>query len=897
MSECYGCRGSSKKRDMNRREFLAAASAAAAVIALAGETPLHAESRMTRVRHMKRKGALADGAARRARERAEAMVAQMTLEEKISQTGSTAAAIPRLQIRAYQYWHEALHGLLRGAPVTAFPLPVALACTWNPEFVQQVYNAVSDEARGWNQKDGSGLMFFSPTMLNMARDPRWGRCDEGLGEDPCLVSTMGVAQVSGMQGNHPGYLKTGVCAKHYICNNTEDDRFSVSAPVDARSFWEYYSRPFHSCVTQGDVYTVMSAYSAINDVPCTANHFLLTELLRERWGFDGYVVSDCDAVACISQNHHYVPTLHEAAALGITAGCDLNCGGTYQQHLAKAVELELVSEEEIGRAVARVLTARVLLGEFDHPDSVPYSSIPFSVCNSDAHQKLALEAARQTITLLKNEKNMLPLETAGLKTVAVIGPTADFHLGGYSGSPSVRISPIQGIAQMLGLTVHRDHLWGDNIVNSSNVQTESSTEGGADIGFIENGSWVEFPAQNFTGKTSVMFRVSSAGAGGNVELHLDSLGHSPAAVVSVQNTGGWQNWTNLSANLQGIEGEHKIFVRFTGGEGYLLNLLWLQLLPHTKSAVLPDKPALLYEPGCSIQGAKDDALFQQAVDAAAKAEVALLFCGVNQSVDSEGHDRQDITLPGAQEELIQAVLQANPRTVLVLHTNNSLAIEQAHNTVPAIICSFFAGQAQGQAIAEVLFGRYNPGGKLPQTWYRSIDQLPHFHDYDVSKGRTYMYLAEKPLYPFGHGLSYTTFTISEMKTSSDTLSAHAPLQIEARVTNTGKMAGDEVVQLYVKPPASSVKRPIRELAGFQRVTLKPGESKTVRFTLPMSTRALWYWNEPLRRFSLQTGTLTLEAGSSSAEIQQQVTVNLADAPEEMGAADMLSSVAVASTVS
>jgi len=894
-----------KKRnaELNRREFLSTITAVAGAMALgAAPTVSAAASDKKALKGMepRKRVGISDKAYDEAWNRAKAMVDRMTLDEKISQTGSGAPPIERLNIPGYNYYTgEALHGLTRGAPVTSFPLPLALGATWNPELLLRIYTAVSDEARAWDNKQHIGLSYYSPPTLNIHRDPRWGRCEEVPGEDPCLVATVGVQMTLGMQGDNPNYLKTTACSKHFICNNTDDDRTSVSAEVDPRSFWEYYTRAYRATVLDGDVFTIMGAYSALNGIPCCASRFLLTDLIRKRWGFRGYVTSDCDAIYNIYDPHHYAASEPIAAAMAILAGCDLNCGGTLQQNLRKAVDLELLSEEDITLAVTRLFTVRHLLGLFDPPEKVPYTKIPFKVADSPEHRQLALEAARQSLALLKNENDFLPLNKVEIKKVAVIGPTAGLcHLGGYSGSPLVRISPYEGIAKYLGYEIHHNYVSSAQMVASSpGPQLEGSSEGDLDLGYIYNNSWAEFPKIDFSGKTEFLARVSSAANGGVVEVHLDKLDGPLACKFTVPHTGGWQNWINVSAPLNGIEGEHKVFLRFLGGEGYLLNIERFQLNPVSPPPPpKPGQPEVVFKPGCSVTGPKDDAMFNDAVDAARNADVAIMVCGVTQEVDGEGHDRQTIDLTGVQSDLIKAVYAVNPKTVLVLATNNTVAVNWEQENLPAILCAVFAGQAQGTAIAEALFGEYNPGGKLPCTWYRSLDQLPPFHDYDIRKGRTYMYFTGDPLYPFGHGLSYTTFEFSELKISADTLGPEQKLTVSATIKNTGGRAGSEVAQLYVTAPKGKVQKPIKQLVGFQRVDLKPGQSKRVVFTLPYSEQAFWYWDENRRKFVLDPGTAKILLGNSSANIALTGEVTLQPAPEEMGEPQTLSGIAIPSKV-
>ena len=840
---------------------------------------------------------ISDQAYQHAWKRAAALVAKMTLAEKSRQVNNPGSrgpanghngvpAIPRLGLRAYNYASaEALHGLVDQPLATSFPLPLAMACSWNPELAQRVYSAVSDEAWAYHKKGKWGLSYYSPQTLNLHRDPRWGRCEEAPGEDPCLASAWAVQVVRGMQGDDPNYLKTTACAKHFICNNTEHpSNIIASASVNPRSFWEYYTRAYRACVLEGDVFTVLAAYNAINGIPCCADRFLLTDLLRQRWGFRGYVTSDNPAVYQIYDPLHYVPTEHQAAALGIQAGCDLiRCipQDNMTDSLIKAVSLELVSERDISLSVTRLLTVRILLGELDAPESVPYSHISFDVVDSPAHRALALEAARQSVVLLKNHQQFLPLDKTKLQTVAVIGPMAGFHLGGYAGNASVRISPREGIARALGVDFHPPQglVWPAELQRvSSGVKTQVSSEGGMDIYGIGNHSWVEYKAQDFTGKDHIAIRASSLRAGARIQVHIDAFNGPNIATLKVPNTGGWQSWDTVSAPISGITGKHKVFFKFTGnGRKGLCNLEWFQLQAVKAEPILqprPGRPTVIFKRGCSVTGPKDDTMFDEAVAAAKNADVVIVVCGVDQSVDREGLDRTDITLPGVQHDLIKACYAANAKTVLVLNTNNTVAVNWEQHNLPAIVAAIFGGQAQGTAIADVLFGNYNPGGKTCCTWYKSVDQLPPFHDYDIMKGRTYMYFEGQPLYPFGHGLSYTMFRFSDLVIDSAELSAGKSVKVACQVTNTGSRDGVEVAQLYVQAPESKVKRPIKQLVGFQRVELKAGQTRRVSFELPYNEQALWYWHESQRKFALQPGILKLMIGSSSAEIHLQGQIEL-----------------------
>ena len=538
-----------------RREFNQMVALAAAVIAFGGEQQ-RSSAATQKNPHGKEEGYGVSAAAfNRARRRSEALIAKMTIPERIAQLGVNTPAIKRLGVKPYHFFQQALHGLCKKGPVTSFPCTLALANTWNTDLFDRIYTAVSDESRAWYMKHGGGIIMRSPPVVNMARDPRWGRMEETLGEDPYLTGTLAVHAIKAMQGNNKNYLKTAATAKHFLCYNTEDDRMTADASVDPRSFWEYHTRSFRACVKEGHVFSIMTTYNELNGLPTTANRATLTGILRDRWGFRGFVTSDYYAVTEIVKGHHFVPNLTEAVAIAMEAGCDHGAGPEYQKYLLKALHLELVTESDINRALARVMTVRFLLGEFDSPKSVPYTKISPDVLNSPAHQALAVEAARQSIVLLKNENHFLPWDIKKIQSVAVIGPMAGVcHLGGYSGQPDVHISPLQGILEVLG----------------------DGMTGGA----MAHGS----------------------------------------------------RWTTPSG--------------------------------HT----------IAHAPGCSVQGSINSTDIAAAVDAARGADHVILVCGSDQAVDREGHDRRDITLPGAQHELIKAVYKANPRTVLVLSTNTSQAV-------------------------------------------------------------------------------------------------------------------------------------------------------------------------------------------------------------------------------
>lgn len=843
---------------VSRRDFLAGSIASFGVMALGR----HTFSAVPASRGIS--DAIFDGAHQRAAE----MVNKMTIDEVAQQLVNNTPDLPKLGLRRYRYWSEALHGVNVDGPITSFPQPIALGCSWSVELADRVYTAVSDEARAYHNQKGYGLTFFSPATVNMGlRDPRWGRVEENFSEDPYMVGVFGVRVTQAMQGNDPNYLKTIACAKHFICNETDTDRDYADAAPDRRSFWEYYVRGFEACVREGQVFTVMSAYNSLWGTPCSASSFLLTDVLRKRWGFKGYVVTDCDAIADIYETHHYVETAHEAAALAIKAGSDLNCGKTYSDHLMKAVGQKLVSEEALRNALVRVLSGRVLLGEFDPPASVPWSNLSPEMLEGQEHRELAREAARQSLVLLKNNGNLLPLDKGSLKQIAVIGPMASAcHLGGYSGRATNLVSPYGGISAALGRSPFEGRIMAGEYISSSNFHgpiAAYTDDGTQYLTSIQNNDWAQYGPIDFAGKTAIELQYA-ADTDGKIDVYLDNRSNAP--LISLQTTAshGMFDWLTATASIPATGGSHFVFLRFrSANRQAFFNLASFQLTPTGTPKEWATR--VVFAPGCTIIGPRNQALLDQAVKAAHNSDAAILFLGVNRLLSDEGRDRDSIDLPDVQHELAAAVLAANPRTVLVINSNCPVAFEPESQAARAILCSLFAGEQQGNAIADAIFGEYNPGGKLCSTWYRDVDQLPNFHDYDIKHGRTYMYFRGEPLYAFGHGLSYTKFTYENLQLNSNRLAAGQSLTLSAEVSNTGEVAGDEVIQFYVETGGTG--RPVKQLAGFERVSLHPSEKRTVTFSLSHDHLALQYWNEEKQNYDYDPGVIKLLVGSSSTDIR------------------------------
>ena len=801
-------------------------------------------------------------------ERLSDLIGLMTVDEKIRQLTNQSDPIPRLGVPRYNYWNEALHGvLISGA--TSFPQAVALGATWDPELVHRVATAISDEARVFNVVEGKSLTYWSPT-INIARDPRWGRNEESYSEDPYLLSRMGVAFVQGMQGNDPYYLKTVSTPKHFMANNEEERRHTGSSDVDMRSMFEYYLPAFHQAVVEGKAYSIMGAYNELNHVPCNANMFLLTDLLRRTWGFEGYVVTDCGAVNDMLFGHHFFETGAEAVARSIRAGCDMSCGQEYREYLYGALDLGLLEEKDLDSALTRVLSARFRLGEFDPPENVPYTSIPIEKLDCQEHRQLALESAQKAIVLLKND-GILPLDRNKIKTIAVIGPNAaEAQLGIYSGFPNIRVSPLEGIkdkAAERGIKV--EYAKGCDI-------------GGGLLSVIEPQYFAKIAGTNKTGMKGEYFD--------NMELS------GKPVITRIDSTIDFSFGTNSPA--PGLP-KDQFSVRWTGKiippdtiyhlgtscddgsrlylDGKLLIDDWsdhgekpigeeVKLIPGQEYEVIVEYYDNALGATARLTWDLNQKDFSSAKKVAAKNDVVILMLGISPGLSQEELDRKEIELPQVQRDLIDEVASVNPNVVIVLVNGGPLALAGCENKAKAIVEAWYGGEYGGKAIADVLFGDVNPGGKLPETFYASTQQLPPMSDYDlINHPRTYMYLNQPVLFPFGHGLSYTQFEYSNLKVNSEAIKSDGVVEIQTTIKNTGKMKGDEVVQVYAHYMDATMTVPINQLKRFQRITLNPGESKVLTFKIPASEFS--FYDTGINNLKIAEGRWELQVGSSSKDIR------------------------------
>jgi len=790
-------------------------------------------------------------------ERVADLVARMTLAEKVSQMVHDAPAIERLGVPKYSWWNECLHGVGYAGLATSFPQAIGLAATWNTRLMHQVAVAISDEARAKHHETirrgireiHTGLTFWSPN-INIFRDPRWGRGQETYGEDPYLTARMGVAFVKGLQGDDPRYLKLVATPKHFaVHSGPEPERHHFNARVDQRDLRQTYLPAFEACVKEAKAVSVMGAYNRTNGEPCCASPTLLGKILRQEWGFEGYVVSDCRAILNIYAHHKVVKTAAEAAALAVNEGCDLNCGETFTS-LLEAVEKGLISEEAIGQAVKRLFTARFRLGMFDPPECVPYAQIPYGVNGSAEHHKLALQAAQESIVLLKNEDDFLPLSRE-VESIAVIGPNADdgqVLLGNYRGTPPRIVTPLEGIRNKISPTTRLYTAQGCQLVAGLDPLTvipsaclrpavADGYQTGLTAAYFDNWEFRGEPAVSrvdplidFTWKDSTPV---TGRMGDSFSVRWTGSLVPPA-------TGRYQlSVRGLNSYRLTLDGEliaehqdlHEAII--TGKEVELEAGRFYRLRLDYVNRGLDPQVQLLW----SVPGADH---MTRVIEAARKAEVVVMVMGLSSAVEDEeipvrvegfgGGDRTDIALPRPQKELLQRIHELGKPMVLVLLNGSALALNWAKDNVRAIVEAWYPGQAGGDAIADVLFGDYNPGGRLPVTFYKSVDDLPPFEDYRM-EGRTYRYFRGEPLLPFGYGLSYTTFAYCDLQLSAKRITPGETVSISVDVQNVGERAGDEVVQLYVSDVDAPVPVPIRQLQGFERIHLAPGETQTITFTL------------------------------------------------------------------
>lgn len=810
--------------------------------------------------------------------RVDDLLSRMTLEEKASQLLSASPAIERLGVPAYDWWNECLHGVARAGRATVFPETIGMAATWDSGLMFRAASAISDEARAKHHefvrrgKRGiyQGLTFWTPN-INLFRDPRWGRGMETYGEDPYLTSRLAVEFIHGLQGDDPRYLKTVATAKHYaVHSGPESSRHVFDVRVPETDLRDSYLPHFEAAIKEGGAFSVMCAYNSVDGLPACANPRLLGDILRGEWGFRGYVVSDCGAIGDIYQWHKAAKTAAEGVAMAVKAGTDLDCGLEYE-NVVPAVRQGLLAEKDVDTALRRLLTARFKLGMFDPPEMVRWARIPYSVNESPEHAALALEAARKSIVLLKNQGGLLPLDRR-TKTIAVIGPDADsveVLLGNYNGEPSHPVTPLAGIRRKVAAGTRVLYARGSDLAEGMPLleTVPASALFTSNGGDRRPGLQAEyFNTAAFNGRAyfrqafvSQAMRKAAAGPTGapanpqplfqrvDPQIDFDWQDGAPRADMDDDNFGvRWTGYlappatgryqlgaTGLNAFEVYLDGKRLAARDSVHERGYQYETVDLQagkLYPIRVDFHEVHGDADIHLVWAPPHPGYED----EAVKVARQADVVLMFLGLSPRLEGEemkvqvegfsGGDRARLGIPKVQEALLQQVSALGKPVVLVLLNGSAVAVNWAREHVPAIVELWYPGQAGGTALADVLFGDYNPAGRLPITFYKSEDQLPAFDDYSM-KGRTYRYFEGEPLYPFGYGLSYTAFTYRNLQ-APDEARVGSPVKVSVEVRNSGKRAGEEVVQLYVKHPGV-----LRELQGFERVPLRAGEKKTVVFNV------------------------------------------------------------------
>ena len=826
-------------------------------------------------------------------ERATDLVSRLTLEEKQSLLGNNMAAVPRLGIKGYNVWSEALHGVLSGAnPAagiagpTSFPNSVATGSSWDPALTEWMASAIADEARAIYQTGTKGLTFWSP-VVEPVRDPRWGRTGESYGEDPFLAAEMARGFVRGLMGADPKYLKAVPTAKHYFANNSEFDRHVSSSNMDSRDMREFYLYPYKRLIEDEHLPSIMSSYNAVNHVPTSASTFYLDTLARRTYGMKGYVTGDCAAIEDIWNGHYYAETREIATAEGLRAGVDSDCGSIYQRFAISAYEQGILPMADIDRALVHMFTIRMRTGEFDPEQMVPYTKYEPSRVASAANRALAAELAVRTAVLLKNEGHVLPLDPKSLHSIALIGPQADdVELGPYSGRPeqSAMISPYAGIKDWLarrGYDVDVRLAAGGNIKSKSNLLY---------IAYFEvektDGSVTRYDATKYTAAAEGI----TVGSGMGDEEQVRSIDDGTwTAYDNVDIT----NIENLTVGLNIPTEGGIVEIRVGGPDGNLIGRIEATRASGARvggvyGASMPMKTSALKlgfngpQTVYLVYKAPQDAPIDEAtLKVARDADVAVVFVGTDENTATEEADRLTLLLPGNQLSLIKAVAAVNPLTIVVMQTLGCVEVEEFRHlaSIPGILWTGYNGQAQGEAIPRLLFGEVSPGGKLNATWFKSVKDLPAITDYNLrrssgSVGRTLWYFNREVSYPFGYGLSYTTFQYSNFRISKSAITPNDVVRVSVDVTNTGDCAGDEVVQVYVATPDSpaALERPAKRLKGFRRVTIPRGQTRTVDIDIPCSD--LWFWDMEADRMTYDPGRYVFEIGSSSQDIRGRVSATM-----------------------
>jgi beta-glucosidase len=841
--------------------------------------------------------------------RVDDLISRLNVDEKIGLTMMVNPDIPRLDIPRFDWWNEALHGVARNGTATVFPQAIAMAATWNIPLVGQVADVISTEARAKNNELISqgpghteryqGLTIWSPN-INIFRDPRWGRGQETYGEDPCLTGRIGVAFVKGLQGSDPKHLKTVATLKHYaVHSGPEQLRHSFDVAPSERDLRETYLPAFETGIREGYAASVMSAYNAVYGVPAPANEQLLQQILRDEWGFTGAVVGDVDNVSDMwrPKAHLFSPDAASASATAIKAGNDLCSGKTYAA-LTDALKRGLVTEADIDKAIRRLLTLRFRLGHFDPAASVSYRSIPPSSNDSPANDRLALEAARQSLVLLKND-GTLPFAISSMKKVAILGPTGNQEsalLGNYNGEPSKKVTLVEGIKNKLqakGIEVVYEP--GVPIVKGFRVGGQPFPAGVlfTDASRTLPGLKAEVFSHSKQDRKNPVIDGELACTRTDPQIDLQWDETQPAEGIPIENSA--IRWTGVI--VPAVTGEYTLGARIEGAFRVQLNgeriiNEWRRGPERPSSATVHLEKGKTYNITIEfvqlsrkalvqfgwIAPGKDDGL-DRAMAAARAADHIILTLGITPDLEGEsmsvsaegfdGGDRTDIQLPETQRQLLEQVAALKKPTVIVLTTGSAISLDDSN--VGAVLLAWYYGQRGADAVAEALIGETNPAGRLPITFYRDLNGLPDFKDYAMTN-RTYRYYTGKPLYAFGRGLSYTTFAYQNLALSSPSLRDGETISLKATVKNTGRRDGDEVVQVYATSLNSPVSMPIRQLVDFRRVAFKAGETQTLSFDIPVNR--LRRWDDKSHRYVVDPGAYRLVVGPASDQPSLNAELNV-----------------------
>jgi beta-glucosidase len=820
-------------------------------------------------------------------ERAEDLISRLTIEEKAALLCDQSEAIPRLGIRKFNWWSEALHGYANNDSVTVFPQPVGMAASFNDELVFDIFNATSDEARAkYHQAQRRGeenrrflsLSVWTPNV-NIFRDPRWGRGQETYGEDPYLMSRMGVQVVKGLQGPEDArYKKLLACAKHYtVHSGPEWSRHELNVnDVSPREFYETYMPAFKALVQEADVRQVMCSYNRLDDEPCCSNTRILQRILRDEWGYKHMVVADCGAITDFYTTHGVSSGPVHAAATGLMAGTDLECiwDNYHYKMLPEALEKDLIREEDIDRSLMRVLKGRFDLGEMDDNSIVPWAQIPASVLNNEKHRQLAYEMAQQSMTLLHNPNNVLPLDKSSTKKLAVIGPNADDEemlWGNYNGTPVRTITILDGIKSK----VTSENIFYDKAVDLVDDKVTISYFSKGNIDGRPGFKATYWNDPNFDGEPVVSQQLANP-------IRLTAAGqHEFAPGVKLEKFSAIYK-TEFTPTVSEE-------IVFKGGAAGLFELIVNEdtLTSYTNWRTIPARFPFSVEAGKTYDieiryaqrenweanieldfGREEDVDYTNLIKKLEGIETVVFAGGLSGSLEGEempvsfpgfkGGDRTNMELPSVQRNCLKALKEAGKTVIFVNCSGSAIAFEPEIETCDAILQAWYAGESGGQAVADVLFGDYNPSGKLPLTFYRNSDNLGDFEDYSM-EGRTYRYTTDN-LFPFGHGLSYTNFEIGTASVSKSTVNANETISINIPVENTGERDGTEIVQVYVKK-VNDIDGPLKTLRGFQRIEVPAGKSDEAMISLPPSTFEFYDWEQ--RKMAVTPGEYVVYYGNSS----------------------------------